>query len=71
MPGYPIRCHLLRIAGHRIGTGSVVCAGAVVINDVPDFTVVGGVPAKAIKKIDASDRKTGDGTKQFPNDIGI
>jgi maltose O-acetyltransferase len=36
----------------RIGRGAVVGAGSVVTKDVPDFTVVAGVPAKAIKKLD-------------------
>ena len=34
-----------------IGDNSVVAAGAVVVKDVPPDTVVGGVPAKVLKKI--------------------
>lgn len=34
----------------RIGIGAVVAAGAVVINDVPDFTIVAGNPARMIRK---------------------
>ena len=33
-----------------IGEGSIVAAGAVVTKDIPPFVIVGGVPAKVIKK---------------------
>ena len=36
------------LPGVKIGKGSVVAAGAVVAADVPDFAIVGGVPAKVI-----------------------
>ena len=38
--------------GVRVGKGAVVAAGAVITKDVEPYTVVGGVPAKQIKKID-------------------
>ncbi|MDE6267173.1 MAG: sugar O-acetyltransferase [Muribaculaceae bacterium] len=39
------------LQGVTIGEGSIVAAGAVVNNDVPPLTIVGGVPARTIKKI--------------------
>lgn len=46
-----IGCGCRIMAGVHIGTRSVVAAGAVVTKDVEPNSVVGGVPAKLIKKI--------------------
>lgn len=40
------------IEGVHVGKGAVVAAGAIVTEDVPENTVVAGVPAKVIKTID-------------------
>lgn len=39
------------LPGVTVGENSVVAAGAVVNKDVPDNTVVGGIPARVIKNI--------------------
>lgn len=40
------------LEGVKIGKGSVVAAGSVVVEDVPEGVVVAGVPAKIIKSVD-------------------
>ncbi len=41
--------HVLFLPGVTVGEGAVVGAGSVVANDVPDYAVVGGNPAKVLK----------------------
>jgi acetyltransferase-like isoleucine patch superfamily enzyme len=40
------------LQGVIIGRGAIVAAGSVLSKGVPPHTVVGGIPAKVIKKLD-------------------
>lgn len=40
------------LSGVTIGDWAVVAAGAVVSKDVEPYTVVGGIPARVIRKVD-------------------
>lgn len=42
--------NVIVIGSVKIGNGSVLAAGAVITKDVKPYTIVGGVPAKKIKK---------------------
>jgi len=46
-----IGAHVTILPGVRIGRCSIIGAGAVVIEDVPPYTIVVGVPAKIIRNI--------------------
>ena len=41
--------HVLIKGGVHIGNGACIAAGAVVVKDVPPYSIVGGVPAKVIR----------------------
>ena len=44
------------LKGVTVGTGSIVAAGSVVTKDVPDWTIVGGNPAKIIRILGEDER---------------
>lgn len=50
-----IGCNSIILKGVTIGEGAIVSAGSVVTKDVPANTMVGGNPARVIKKMDKSE----------------
>ncbi|MGL4347435.1 MAG: hypothetical protein ACRCR9_05090 [Chitinophagaceae bacterium] len=38
------------LSGVTIGKGSIVSTGSIVTKDIPPYTIVGGIPARVIKK---------------------
>jgi maltose O-acetyltransferase len=47
-----IGTNALILPGVHVGAGCVIAAGAVVTESVPDDTLVGGVPARPLRKLD-------------------
>lgn len=50
--GASIGANATIVCGHTIGKYAMVAAGAVVTKDVPDYTLVAGIPAKVLAKVD-------------------
>ena len=44
-----IGANVLIMAGVKVGNHVIIAAGSVVTKDLPDYSIVGGVPAKVIK----------------------
>lgn len=44
-----IGANVVILAGVTIGNHCVIAAGAIVTNDIPDYSIAGGVPARVIK----------------------
>jgi virginiamycin A acetyltransferase len=42
--------HVLVMPGVRVGDGAIIASGSVVVNEVPDYGIVGGNPARLIRK---------------------
>ncbi len=47
-----IGANVVVLEGVKVGKGAVVAAGSIVVKDVEPYTVVAGVPAKVLKKVD-------------------
>jgi acetyltransferase-like isoleucine patch superfamily enzyme len=54
------------VIGCSIGKNCVVSANAVVTRDVPDYCVVGGVPARVLKRYDPEGGDWTRGTSEHP-----
>ena len=57
--------------GVTIGNNCIIAAGAVVTKDVPENSIVGGVPAKVIGSYEESKNKHLEWQKRFKNDNDV
>lgn len=55
--GASIGANATIVCGHVIGRYAMVAAGAVVTKDVPDYTLVAGIPAKVVCRVDEKGEK--------------
>lgn len=60
--GVLVGANAVVVEGVHVGKNSVVAAGAVVLDDVPENVVVGGIPARILKK---RDEKTAENTQML------
>jgi acetyltransferase-like isoleucine patch superfamily enzyme len=54
-----IGTHVTILGGVTVGDHAVVAAGAVVTGDVEPYTIVGGVPARVLKRLQRPGRTEG------------
>jgi acetyltransferase-like isoleucine patch superfamily enzyme len=47
-----IGANVVILEGIKVGKGAVIAAGSVVIKDVEPYSVMVGIPAKLLKKVD-------------------
>ncbi len=47
-----IGANVVVLEGVKVGKGAVIAAGSVVVKDVEPYTVMAGIPAKLLKKVD-------------------
>ena len=63
-----VGAHVTVIDGVRVGSHTILAAGAVVTKDVPDYAIVGGNPARVIRMRKGSTSAVSEGAAIEPNE---